>query len=157
MRERITGTVTSEKGFYIGDICYALNSKVYDEVWGGCGYMDGIHEVPGTGRSFAVAGTAYGDGTYEDDHGRDYGVDAGVIGIVPGELAESTDGGHYFEGAGTATFEAVDGMFDITLPNGTHILINTGDYEEEEDYWDYEEEEGYWEEDDECEEEDEED
>lgn len=144
---KITGTVTSEKGFYIGDLCYALNDDTYDEVWGGANYEDGIYTEPKTGLAFAVAGTAYGDGTYEDDHLRSYDVDAGNISLVPGELAEDTDGGHYFEGAGTATFEAEGGVFTITLPDGQSVYTNTADdLEEEDDYYEEYEEEEYEEE-----------
>lgn len=145
---KITGTVKSEQGFYIGDLCYALADVYYEEIWGVNGYDDGIYEVPG-GYKFAVAGTAYGDGTYEDYQLRQYDVDAGNISLVPGELAESTGGGHYFPGAGEATFTAEDGVFEITLPSGEKIIISTGyrddfyyedDYEEEEDYDEYEDE-----------------
>ena len=125
MANKIEGTISSNKGFYIGDICYALSDSIYDDVWGGSGYEDGIHSVPESGYSFAVAGTAYGDGEYEDHQGRRYGVDAGNIGLVPEELAEDTDGGHYFEGGGEATFTAEDGVFEITLPSGEVVIIDT--------------------------------
>lgn len=141
---KITGKITSEKGFYIGDLCYALNDKTYDEVWGGANYEDGVYEVPGTDRSFAVAGTAYGDGTYEDDYGREYSVDAGNISLVPRELADDLTGGHYFDVPGTAAFEAERGYFKITLPNGLQIHIDTRAYEED-DSWDEDDDE--WEED----------
>ena len=123
----MTGKITSSKGFYIGDICYALPTQTYDDVWGGAGFEDGVYEVPGTGMSFAVASTKWGDGEFEDQEGREYPVDAGNIGIIPFELMDGTDGGHYFEGAGTATFEADGGMFDIQLPDGTTIHIDTDD------------------------------
>lgn len=149
MSNRISGTVKSEKGFYIGDLCYALDDEIYNDVWGGAGYEDGIYTEPVTGLRFAVAGTAYGDGTYEDDYGREYDVDAGNIALVPAELAEDTEGGHYFQGAGEAKFEAEKGFFEITLPNGDRICIGTDEsYDAEDDY--YEEDE--WEEDDEYEE-----
>lgn len=146
----VTGTVKSEKGFYIGDLCYALNEKIYDEVWGGTGYAEGIHTEPTSGFSFAVAETAYGDGTYKDGKMREYDVDAGNISLVPAELAECTDGGHYFEGAGEATFTAESGVFSITLPSGEQVNINT-----KEDFWDFDDEdedEDFWEEDEEDEE-----
>lgn len=126
-------TIKSNTGFYVGDICYALSDYNYDEIWGKNGYCDGKYSTP-SGFAFAVAGTAYGDGEYSDQDGRLYGVDAGVIGIVPLELvkAEYDFGGQIFEGAGEAVFEANKGFFDITLPNGKAIQINTDD--EEEDY-----------------------
>ena len=144
---RIVGTVSSEKGFYIGDLCYALNDRIYDEVWGGAGYVDGIYTVPGTEFSFAVAGTAYGDGTYKDNKMRRYDVDAGNISLMSAELVENTNGGHYFEGAGIAVFIADGGVFEIILPNGERVNIDT----KEDGYWDDEEDEDYWDDDDEDE------
>lgn len=130
------GTITSKKGFYVGDICYAMYHELYDEFWGDqCGYDDGIHTipddsiVPGTaGFKFAVASTAWGDGTYKDDDGRKYPVDAGVIGVLPLELVNFnnyTDGGHIFELPGSCMFEADDGKFTISLPNAEIIRIDT--------------------------------
>ena len=131
---RVTGTIESKKGFYIGDICYVLNDKVYHGVWGKAEYKDGIYKEPSTGFEFAVAGTAYGDGEYEDNEFRRYYVDAGCIGLVPLELVEKdTGGGHLYEGAGTATFEAESGSFKITLPCGKIITIETDEEIDEED------------------------
>ena len=63
--------------YFIGDICYALPDKIYDEIWGGKHkYEDGSYE------GFAVHGTAYGDGSYEGTDGVSYAVDAGVIGVT---------------------------------------------------------------------------
>lgn len=126
MNDKITGKIESEKGFYIGDICYALSDDTYDGVWGGAKFADGIYEDPETGYSFAVAGTAFGDGTYYDDGGHEYDVDAGNIGLVPLELVEKdTDGGQVFDVPGEAYFEACDGVFEIELPDGDVIIINT--------------------------------
>lgn len=133
---RIVGTIKSEKGFYIGDLCYALNDDTYDEVWGGAGYEDGIYTVPENGFMFAVAGTAYGDGTYRDNKNRSYDVDAGNISLMAAELVENTNGGHSFEGAGTAVFIADGGVFEIILPSGERVNIDT----KEEGYWEDEEE-----------------
>ena len=146
-KNKTIGKVKSGKGFYIGDICYALSDIVYDDVWGGANYADGIYEEPETGLSFAVAGTAYGDGTYYDDGGHEYGVDAGCIGIVPLELCEKgTDGGQVFDIPGEAYFEACGGVFEITLPNRDTVLINTEEYDDEdedEDWYDEDEDEDW--------------
>ena len=134
----VHGMVKSEKGFYIGDICYVLDNNIYHNVWGKQGYSDGIIEVPGTGLSFAVGGTAYGDGTYWDNHGKCYCVDAGVIGIVPLELIENADleeaneDGKVVYTPGEAKFSASEGIFDIILPDYETIYINTK-YEDEEE------------------------
>lgn len=127
--------IKSNKGFYVGDICYALNGDIYHGIWGKAGYCDGQYSTP-DGFAFAVAGTRYGDGEYVDQVGRLYGVDAGVIGLVPLELVrpDYDFGGQIFEGAGEATFEACNGFFSVTLPNGDVIQINTDDEEEDEEF-----------------------
>ena len=72
--------------YYIGDICYAFgDDPTYDDVWAGTfGGKDG-HYTNGK-KTFVVAGTAYGDGSYKGSDGREYLVDAGVIGIVNSAL-----------------------------------------------------------------------
>ena len=126
--------IKSNKGFYVGDVCYALNDDIYYGIWGKWGYCDGKYSTP-DGFAFVVAGTAYGDGEYVDKAGRLYGVDAGVIGLVPLELVkpEYDFGGQIFICAGEAVFEACNGFFSVTLPNGEFIEINTADCDEEHD------------------------
>ena len=85
-------TYTMKPGkYYIGDICYFLDDTLYDEVWGTkFGYNGGHYERP-DGTGFIVMGTAYGDGSYKGSNGIDYGVDAGVIGVVSLELRSGTE------------------------------------------------------------------
>lgn len=142
----VFGCVESHKGFYVGDICYAMREDLYDNVWGKqCHYEDGIFEAEGY--RFAVAGTAYGDGTYYDSNGREYGVDAGVIGVVPLELVDESRiergyiwGGHIFNNTTECFFDAGEGIFDIEMNNGCYVHLNTRD-EEDEGYEDEEDEE----------------
>lgn len=147
----IGADLQSKKGFYVGDICYVLDDPIYDGVWGKADYEDGVYETE-FGK-FAVASTAYGDGEYYDQFGHRYGVDAGVIGMVPWEILEqqkkwkrysgTTDEdklnglGHFFHGT-EARFMATgrnsdgeDGLFDINLDTEEQIIeIQTDD-----DYW----------------------
>ena len=75
--------INVKNGFYIGDLCYALNKKIYDEVWGGNDYEDGQYTDPETKAEFAMVGTAEGDGEYESsEEGLSFPVDAGIIGIA---------------------------------------------------------------------------
>jgi len=74
------------KQLFIGDICYALRDDKYYGVWGkskeegGMYYSDGV--IADKEATYAIAvGTAYGDGSYFDDYGCNYGVDAGVLGV----------------------------------------------------------------------------
>jgi hypothetical protein len=73
--------------YYVGDLCYVMHD-VWDEV---CDLMfPNRYNGPGVygkfklkdGREFAVHSTAYGDGCYYDGMGREYSVDAGVIGCI---------------------------------------------------------------------------
>ena len=148
---RFEGRISSSKGFYIGDICYVLGEDVYNVVFGGDDFEDGTHTVVGcrvdgeiyyvssdvadnvfgdteiiSRASFAAASTSAGDGDYEDGAGHEYAVDSGMIGIVPAELiANDTVCGYYAECSGEAFFAAEDGVFDITLPSGETIHIDT--------------------------------
>ena len=74
--------INVKNGFYIGDLCYALNKKIYDEVWGGNNYEDGRYTDPETKAEFAMVGTAYGDGEYESSDSITFPVDAGIIGVA---------------------------------------------------------------------------
>lgn len=162
-------TLTSNKGFYIGDISYVLSDEVYHDIWGNQNsYQEGKVQVGNY--AFAVDRTAYGDGTYSDNNGREYSVDAGVIGCVPFELVdmdklhESYDSGAdpidilndlglFVEGS-QAEFETNDeGVFTITIDNQTAIVIDTNHeagYEEDDEdsgeYYDDDYDEEYFEE-----------
>lgn len=157
----VRATITSEKGFYVGDICYVMDDADYDrwiDVWG---YSDG--EIPMSGHSFAVASTAFGDGTYRGSDGFYYPVDAGVIGVVPLELVSMPPDKIWERGYGTVhegqacVFSAFGGRIEIgfTSREGIrHLTIDTcddcgdveEDEEEEEEDWEEEEGEDDWEE-----------
>jgi hypothetical protein len=127
--------------YYIGDLCYVMHD-VWDEV---CGilFADNPRGNEGEftlkdGRRFAAYFTAYGDGSYYDQHNASYSVDAGMIGcILESDIVEyttswgatnSTNGGQIIE-------------FDIDFPTGKRdtgrieigdICIETdGDYYED--------------------------
>lgn len=92
-------TIKSKTKFYIGDPCYALKDEIYDDVWGGAHYADGVHTDPETGLQFAVVGTVIGDGCYSArflestpkgarNNYYAFPVDAGAIAIIPVELCD---------------------------------------------------------------------
>lgn len=143
----VKAQLESKVGFYVGDICYELPKEDYHEVWGKQhNYEEGEYELHDS--KFAVGGTKYGDGEYEDQMGYRYGVDAGVIGIIPYELCKDKDIAALnrmgrFISATKARFTAEDGVFVIDFDSKDHIYINTDDEEEDEeydDYYDYDEE-----------------
>jgi len=112
--------------YYIGDPCYAVK----DENWGkliddtGCfGIEDSECFENGcftyNGSQCFTKGTAYGDGCYTDNYGREYGVDAGLIGIMPIEVCD----GDYIEGGNVIMFEE---DFYVSASNG---VFNFGNIE----------------------------
>ena len=72
--------------YYIGDLCYVMNDE-WDEVCdlffppNSVGVADGEFQLA-DGRKFFSLSTMYGDGTYRDNFGRSYSVDAGLIGAI---------------------------------------------------------------------------
>ena len=135
----VSAKISSDIGFYIGDICYVLDDRIYHRVWGDQhGFADGKFKDPDTRLEVAVAGTAYGDGCYIGSDGAEFPVDTGVIGLVPLELVsrekEPQGGrlGEIFKMPGEAEFIAEDGLFTVILPDGHMVEINTDfEYDEE--------------------------
>lgn len=86
--------------YYIGDLCYVMHPE-WDEfcslTTNGHNVLDGEFNLK-DGRRFATFTTKWGDGTYKDEQGHAYGVDAGLIGcinvndITPSELENLKDG-----------------------------------------------------------------
>jgi hypothetical protein len=121
--------------YVIGDICYFLSDNVYDNFWGKeKGYSEGFYPEQG----FAVAGTAYGDGTYTGTDGKEYGVDAGIIGIVEiSKAVKLSKWGNKIPGRIINVNEEVsfafgNGIFTFII-DGNELEINTKDEEEEEE------------------------
>ena len=155
--------INVKNGFYIGDLCYALDEKVYDEVWGGNDYEDGQYTDPETKAEFAMVGTAFGDGEYEsNEEGLSFPVDAGIIGIADLSICgkDTSLGKVVLDYSGIVFIEYNDGTITVSWgkeADHKEIDIYTGyddyDEDEEEDYDEesYEEEgydeEGYEEED----------
>lgn len=70
--------------YFIGDLCYVLGDRwneVCDLIIKDHQCLDGIFTLA-DGTEFAIYGTAYGDGSYEDQYGNSYPVDSGSIGCV---------------------------------------------------------------------------
>ena len=124
--------INVKNGFYIGDLCYALNEKVYDEVWGGNNYEDGQYVDPKTKAEFAMVGTAHGDGEYESDVGAFFPVDAGIIGVADLSICDGD----------TSLGKVVPDYSDIVFIeyNDGTITVSWGDYGEINIYTDYKEE-----------------
>ena len=134
--------INVKNGFYIGDLCYALNKKIYDEVWGGNDYEDGQYTDPETKAEFAMVGTAYGDGEYESSDGVTFPVDAGIIGVADLAICDrdTSLGKVVPDYSGTVLIRYDNGTITVSWKSGKYydlIDIYTGDeedYDEEEDW-----------------------
>lgn len=122
-RERITSTI----GFYVGDVSFVLDDRVYDGILGAHGFHNGRYYDPETGFWLAIFGTEQNNCIFTDHLDREYEVDDGEIGIVPLEIVGdmSADEGQYFFGAGEAVMTVKDGVFYISLPRGEIVVIDT--------------------------------
>lgn len=95
--------------YYLGDPCYVIATEFWDDF---CKAIDAADEeypeYPGyngvifefQGHKVFVTATNYGDGSYLDNLGNKYGVDAGIIGLIPealclGKTIESSPGHRY--------------------------------------------------------------
>lgn len=138
--------INVKNGFYIGDLCYALNEKVYDEVWGGNNYEDGQYADPETKAEFAMVGTAYGDGEYDSSEaGLSFPVDAGIIGVADLAICDGDTslGKVVLDYSGIVFIDYDDGTITVSWgdkDNHNEIDIYTS-YDEEE--YDEDEEESY--------------
>ena len=118
--------------YYIGDLAYVMHPE-WDEFCSltinGHNVLDGEFNLK-DGRRFATFTTKWGDGTYKDEQGRTYGVDAGLIGcinvedITPSELENLKDG-HVVEFVNDFSTFSAGGIIRIGS-----VCIDT-DFEEE--------------------------
>lgn len=124
--------------YYVGDLCYVMHPQ-WKEV---CNLMfstDGNYVLDGefnlaNGVRFALHSTAHGDGTYQDQEGRDYPVDAGLIGCI--RLEDVYDPEWWLEGMQTVMFDKPfelvynDGVISfVDISGETVVEINTAEEE----------------------------
>lgn len=137
-------TNTFKKGrYYIGDPCYLFDKK-WSDVSSQLSDGDAIKLY---GKVVCSGSTSYGDGRYTDNTGRKYGVDSGLIGILPISLIKIENRTsikeinkspimHIVTFKEDFQVECYDGVFTFG-----DIVINTRDDEEEDDEDD---EDNYW-------------
>lgn len=77
--------------YFLGDPCYAVPNDQWHALLDSC---DTFEKPIGTvgGHTVVAFRTAYGDGTYLDQRGVEYPVDAGLIGLTPMSLSVATEG-----------------------------------------------------------------
>lgn len=112
--------------YLVGDPCYAFDNRSWDIVLeNGFLIKDEIgHSSRFAGRRLIGFTTAFGDGTYFDQEGREYPVDAGMIGVVPVESATQVDifGMHVVDFPDGVVCRSRDGVLQFG-----HIIIDTND------------------------------
>lgn len=134
--------------YYVGDLCYVLHDE-WDEV---CDILFGDSEsniIPEgefklkDGRRFALYSTAHGDGTFYDNEGNRYMVDAGSIGCIRIEDIRQTPKNFINGGVALTFLQPFNTSTDGSTLTFGHITIDTDpepDYAEEDDDYALEEE-----------------
>lgn len=123
--------VTLPAGVYwIGDPCYAIHG---DDEWKHvCDSLDGpMTDMQLLGDRMIIMETEYGDDEYFDMQGNPYGVDAGLIGILPLKMVAPGD---YAAGI----VHRFDEPFEVIRHEGGllqfgHVVINTNPSVHDED------------------------
>lgn len=124
--------------YVLGDPCYTVPNDQWDDLLD----ANDMFETPLVefdGHVIVGFSTAYGDGTYPDNFGNDYYVDAGLIGLVPLDF----DGGNYpaKEGMSVVTFTEPTKVWtdgEGRMKFGEYEIDTSDDYLYEE--WDADEE-----------------
>ena len=124
--------------YYFGDLCYVMHNE-WDEA---CNIMfDPTNGDPGEGvfalkdgRKFAIFGTRYGDGVYDDQEGREYCVDSGSIGcILLSDIRDDT----YEVVTDVGAIIDFEAPFEVSADNGVlkfgPVEIDTGWQDQEEE------------------------
>jgi len=130
--------------YLVGDLCYVMHPQ-WREVCNlmfatdGPGVLDGEFNLA-NGVRFALHGTAYGDGVYQDQQGREYPVDAGLIGCI--RVEDVYDPEWWLQGMQMFEFKQ---PFEIVYDNGVISFVDVdgnkvveidtglpGDYDDEE-------------------------
>lgn len=124
--------------YYIGDPCYVVANDDWIPLLNNTGCL-GCDDSPNydeglftyKGKQCFASGTAYGDGCYSDNRGHAYGVDSGMIGILPEEVCTfgqtvSNEFDNVFEFKHEFEVWEQNGMFFFGK-----IVIDTGDEQNE--------------------------
>lgn len=85
--DSVTVTVPPGK-YFLGDPCYAVPDDYWDDLLDSCDFFNTTPVGVVNGNQVLSFNTAYGDGTYEDQYGNEYPVDAGMIGLTPAAFVD---------------------------------------------------------------------
>lgn len=108
-------------GIYVGDICYALEDKIYYNIWGKTNFSSGKYETD-NGFEFVVADTFNGEGIYSSQNADIFTVESGNIGVVDLKIVDKDfleDSvqfyGKVYNNIDAVDFECEHGLFIIKL------------------------------------------
>lgn len=125
--------------YYVGDPCYVISDENWMPLLESTKYFENENQEY-KGQQIFTEGTAHGDGCFTDNFGREYGVDAGLIGIIPFEVIDDNrtgDGGQIIE------FEKDFEVYtsELGIFHFGDIVIDTAeeDYEEDNEEWEEDE------------------
>lgn len=131
--------------YYIGDPCYVIPNDEWMEYLDtypkypppdpGYGWIDGI-AVNYKGHKCFHSMTAHGDGSYRDNEGHRYGVDAGIIGIIPLALCDKEQLAELEDLGRVVTFDKRFEVYcekDCTFHFGHISIVTDGSDEEDEE------------------------
>jgi hypothetical protein len=144
--KHMTDTVFAPGRYYIGDLCYVMHpewDEFCDLTLKGLNIEDGVFTLK-DGRKFASYTTAYGDGLYASNIGTRHSVDAGLIGCIRVEDIRDPE-------SDETSMKSLGAIVEFDTPfttssdeNGNirfgHVVISTGDDDEEYDCFEDEEE-----------------
>lgn len=146
MRRKYEEVLVQPGTYYLGDPCYTVPDELWHALLKDANFFEYRVESPresfqGTvqGHTVYAFGTAYGDGGYRGTDGFTYSVDAGLVGLVPVELADSVPHQYPDFSQGIATKIVLEHPTMCCYNNGKISLglvtIDTDPpYEEEEEY-----------------------
>ena len=123
--------IVPEGSYVIGDPCYAVPDKDWDDLLLSCNYFNNpIGTVKDGIQKFSVLafGTKWGDGCYRGSDGNEYPVDAGLIGLVPIEMVDDL-ADHTIVEFNRDTLCVNDGTGNLRFG---HITIDTDPTDEDE-------------------------
>lgn len=88
MNQPINTEITVPAGeYWLGDPCYSVRNEDWMPWLEAANYEDERFvlwaKIPGTEHWVLGLSTQWGDGCFTDEQGNEYGVDAGLIGLVP--------------------------------------------------------------------------
>jgi hypothetical protein len=137
MRIKSVDVVVPAGQYVLGDPCYAVPDENWDELLESCNYfenpvgyirLDDFH----MNKTFILGfPTRWGDGQYKGSNGMSYPVDAGLIGLVPVDIAKDLES--HYQNIVTFTKDTIcshDGSGRLVFGG---ISIETDPAEEEED------------------------